>query len=58
MKKTMEKSGIEVDQAGFFDEQIAELERIGDFTSARREYCELSGIPEKTFLPDPDDTEN
>lgn len=37
---------------------LLKWKRYGDFASARREYCELSGIPEKSLLPDPDETEN
>ncbi len=33
---------------------LLKCKRYGDFASARREYCELSGIPEESLLPDPD----
>ncbi len=36
---------------------LLKWKRYGDFASARQEYCKLSGIPEKSLLPDPDGKE-
>ena len=33
---------------------LLKWKRYGDFAAARREYCEVSGTPEKSLLPDPE----